>query len=80
MSDAGEIDVRDLAMMVREIREKNNSTAQSVATINLVYAFWDSLGQEPTDPDLAREEARAILNELPTSYEDEHTKSEETAE
>jgi hypothetical protein len=80
MSDKGDFDIRDLATMVQNIREKNTSTAQSVATINIIHAFWDSLGKEQTDPDLSKADARAILNNLPTSYDAEQTEPEGTAE
>lgn len=70
MSDAGEIDIRDLAQLVQTMREGQSGPVE-VAGANIAFVIWDSLGKEETEPDFTKGEARELLNELPTSWEEE---------
>ena len=65
MSDAGEIDERDLATMVQKMREEHEGEPLRLAMVNALYPLWDTYGGEETDPDLSKDEAQDILDELP---------------
>lgn len=66
-------DERHLASMVQEFR-KGDPSAQQVAAINMIFAIYESVDDlDDDDIDLTREEAVSILEELPTSLENEQT-------
>ena len=51
--------------MVQKMREEHEGEPLRLAMVNALYPLWDTYGGEETDPDLSKDEAQDILDELP---------------
>lgn len=74
MSEKGVMSKRDVAQLVKDLKEEDmepgSGIAQRVMGANVVWSVWNQIGPIETKPEVSEEEADELLAELPISYED----------
>lgn len=63
---------RDAAVLIQSVRDADGSTAIQTAAVNLIWSFYEmSRDGDFSDVDLSGEEVEEVLEEFPTTYDDE---------